>query len=406
MQDFDRYLLSVVYDIPNFIFVVDPIDRKIVYANQFMQQTLGADCVGQLFSKRFSSAGGDHFFLSYAQQQESAASGTKAFLPPQSEYYDDETENWYHVLQRPIIWPDNTSKIVFVLNEINALKHLQKNLSEAHATLSLKNRELEQERNKAVTRSETNAILNTLVASVSHELATPIGNGVMAASTMAQLANEFARAIVANNIKRSELVAFMDSVTAGTELLQSNLGRAAELLSKFRQVAADQASEQRREFDLAEVIMEILGAQAPSLKRHPHRVVAEIPANIRMDSQPGALGQIVINLINNAYLHAFENRTAGVLIIRAEMLDEFVRLSFTDNGIGIPEDNLEKVFQPFFSTKIGKGGTGLGLSIVQNLAEKTLGGELRVSSTVGKGTCFEILLPRNMRDRALPHNGK
>ncbi len=139
MQDFDRFLLTVDYDLANLIFVVDQGDGTIVYANQYMRDTLGADCVGRRFAEQFSGAGGAQHFISYNQQH-----GAEAAAPPlQSEYYDDDSENWYHVQQRQIAWIDGSPKIVFVLSEINALKRLQKDLTEAHATLAFKNRELE-----------------------------------------------------------------------------------------------------------------------------------------------------------------------------------------------------------------------------------------------------------------------
>ncbi|QEL55144.1 sensor domain-containing diguanylate cyclase [Chromobacterium paludis] len=139
MQDFDRFLLTVVYDLPNLIFVVDQADGTIVYANQHMRHALGADCVGKSFAEQFSGAGSLHHFISYNQQH----GACDAPLPQQSEYYDDEAENWYHVQQRRIDWIDGSPKIVCVLSEINALKRLQKDLTEAHATLAFKNRELE-----------------------------------------------------------------------------------------------------------------------------------------------------------------------------------------------------------------------------------------------------------------------
>lgn len=142
MDNFDHFLLTVVYDIPALIFVIDPLDTRIIYANQYMRR-LDANCVGRLFAEKFSSAGGDHFFVSYGQQPFSSADNGAADIPVQSEYFDDETETWYHVRQRPITWIDGTRKIACVLNEINALKRLQKNLSEAHASLAYKNRELE-----------------------------------------------------------------------------------------------------------------------------------------------------------------------------------------------------------------------------------------------------------------------
>ncbi|MBK6636891.1 MAG: hybrid sensor histidine kinase/response regulator [Rhodocyclaceae bacterium] len=244
--------------------------------------------------------------------------------------------------------------------------------------------------------SEAKATLSTLVASVSHEMGTPIGNSVMAASTLTDNAKSFAQMIESGSLKRSDLANFVSSLTEGTGMLLRNLERAKELLSSFRQVAADQASEQRREFDLAEVIREIIGTLTPTLKRHPHRVVVDIAPGIVMDSQPGPLGQIIINLINNAYLHAFEGRTDGVLTIHAEDQGDKVALSVTDNGCGIPEENLAKLFKPFFSTKIGHGGTGLGMAIVENLVNKTLGGQVSVQSVVGQGTRFDILLPKTL----------
>jgi signal transduction histidine kinase len=113
-----------------------------------------------------------------------------------------------------------------------------------------------------------------------------------------------------------------------------------------------------------------------------------------MDSLPGPLGQIVINLVNNAYLHAFEGRSDGVLTIHATLDGDQVLLGFADNGVGMPTEHLEKLFVPFFSTKIGKGGTGLGMAIVQNLTTKSLRGSITVASTLGQGTRFNLVLPR------------
>jgi len=244
--------------------------------------------------------------------------------------------------------------------------------------------------------SEARATLSTLIASVSHELGTPLGNSKMVASTLAEQTAAMRRSLDAGQLRRSEFMQYMAATEDGVALLLRNLERAVELMSDFRQVAADQASEQRRQFDLAAVVNETLHTLGPSLKRHAHRVVVEIPEGIAMDSLPGPLGQIVINLVNNAYLHAFEGRSDGVLRIQAEPAGASVRLVFADNGVGMAPELLGKLFQHFFSTKIGQGGTGLGMAIVHNLVTKTLGGSIAVASTVGQGTRFELLLPREL----------
>ncbi len=241
--------------------------------------------------------------------------------------------------------------------------------------------------------SEARATLSTLIASVSHELGTPLGNSRMVASTLAEQTKVMMQALKTGQLKRSSLDYYVEQVSDGVALLESNLVRSVELLGDFRQVAADQASEQRRTFKLDVVVKEILHTLSPSLKRLPHRIEVDIAPGIAMDSQPGALGRVLINLVNNAYLHAFEGRTDGVLTISAKADAQSVTLVVADNGIGMAPELLGKVFDPFFSTKIGKGGTGLGMAIVQNLVTKALGGRIAMTSTVGQGTQVEMVLP-------------
>jgi signal transduction histidine kinase len=250
--------------------------------------------------------------------------------------------------------------------------------------------------------SAANATLSTMIAGVSHELGTPLGNSKMVAGTLAEYTRNTVRDMESGLLRRSGLAQYMEQMTEGVALLQRNLERSVDLLANFRQVAADQASEQRRTFDLASMVNEILHTLSPSLKRHPHKVVVDIPEGIDMDSQPGPLGQVVINLVNNAYLHAFEGRSHGVLTIEGRLDGEQVRLAFVDNGVGMTPEHLAKLFVPFFSTKIGKGGTGLGMAIVRNLVGKTLGGRITVSSVLGEGTRFDLVMPRVLPGHGTP----
>lgn len=245
----------------------------------------------------------------------------------------------------------------------------------------------------ALARSAAKATLGTLVASVSHELNTPLGNSLIAASTCTDLAKRFAVQVESGQIKRADLSGFVEQILDGSDLIERNLHRAVELVKNFKQVAADQASEQRRSFDLGAVVGEVLETLSPSLKRHSHTIEVDIAEGIQMDSYPGALGQVMINLINNAYLHAFDGRTDGRVTIQATMAADGVELKVSDNGRGMEKAHLDQLFQPFFSTKIGRGGTGLGTTIVENLVRTTLGGALRVASQPGQGTTFSIQLP-------------
>ncbi|MBY0573997.1 MAG: hybrid sensor histidine kinase/response regulator [Undibacterium sp.] len=276
--------------------------------------------------------------------------------------------------------------------------HLEERVAQRTLELNQALEHLSQSRDE-LAQSEAKATLSTLIASVSHELGTPIGNSRTVASSLKDRVKTVNQLIQSGQLKRSNLEEFLHDLSDGTNLMLNNLERAVTLLGNFRQVSADQASEQRRNFDLADVVGEIIGTMRPLLKRHPHQVIVEIPAGILMDSQPGPIGQIVINLVNNAYLHAFEGRSDGVLTIRARLDGDQVILSFSDNGVGMTSENVARLFEPFFSTKIGKGGTGLGMAIVKNLASKTLQGWIEVKSVLGQGTNFEVHLPRVLKSQ-------
>ena len=115
-----------------------------------------------------------------------------------------------------------------------------------------------------------------------------------------------------------------------------------------------------------------------------------------MDSYPGALGQLITNLVSNALQHGFENRTSGQMRLFAETApNERIILHFTDDGVGMSEDTRNRVFDPFFTTKLGQGGSGLGMNIVYNIVHEVLGGSVEVTSILGAGTHITVNLPRN-----------
>lgn len=265
-------------------------------------------------------------------------------------------------------------------------------LTSANAELADALQHLKQAQTELV-RSEKLAALGRLVAGIAHELNTPIGNGLMAVSTLEDHQRDFKQSM-AEGLKRSTLDAFVENVGLATEIATRNLNRAAELVASFKQVAADQTSSQRRSFNLKQVIDEILVAMRPTLSRSTHRVKAEVPDDVVLDSYPGPLGQVLGNLIDNAIRHAFEGRDGGLITIAIGPAAEGkISLTVADDGSGIAAEHLRRVFDPFFTTKLGKGGSGLGLNIVHNIVTSVLGGRIEVRSDPGKGTCFVLDLP-------------
>ncbi len=237
------------------------------------------------------------------------------------------------------------------------------------------------------------AALGSLVAGVAHEINTPIGNALMAVSTLSERLRQFQQRLE-QGLRRSELDALVQHAGTATDIAERNLSRAADLVSSFKQVAVDQTSAQRRRFQLDEVVREILLTLQPQIRRSPFVVEVDVPADIWLDSYPGPLGQVLSNLIQNALLHGLAGRDQGRVRIEAQQTQEScLRLSVADDGCGIPAHLHDRVFEPFFTTRLGQGGSGLGLPIVHNLVTGVLGGRLELESNPGLGTRFLITCP-------------
>ncbi|MFC0351009.1 sensor histidine kinase [Undibacterium danionis] len=242
-------------------------------------------------------------------------------------------------------------------------------------------------------QSEKLASLGSMVAGIAHELNTPVGNALMVASTLADQQALFETGLE-HSLSRSSLNHFLLSVRESADILDRNLRRTADLINSFKQVAVDQTSEQRRKFNLYEVAHEVLVTLNPSLRKTTHHLTNEVPLDIQLDSFPGPLEQVLMNLTTNALRHAFEGRQEGQMRLSAALLpNQWVRIVFSDNGLGISEQHLQKIFDPFFTTKLGQGGSGLGLSIVYNIVTAMLGGRIEVASELGKGTTFTLEIP-------------
>lgn len=242
-------------------------------------------------------------------------------------------------------------------------------------------------------QNEKNAALGALVAGVAHELNTPIGNALLVCSTISDKIKEL-EIISETKFTRKALKDFFTDTHHGTAILQQNLERAASLISSFKQLSADQHSEQRREFRLLDVVDETRLAMMPSIRQTPHTFNVDIDPDIVMDAYPGPLSQIFINFINNALLHAFDNMPQGHMLLNARKYEsDSVEVIFSDDGNGIPAAILRRVFEPFFTTKLGKGGSGLGMHLAHTVITQIFGGRIEIHSLPGEGTSIRMVLP-------------
>lgn len=241
-------------------------------------------------------------------------------------------------------------------------------------------------------RAERLAALGSMVAGIAHQLNTPIGNCVLAASALEQRAQAFERT-AQSGLRRSDLSAFVLDTQQASALLLRNLAASAHLIDRFKQVATGQAGSARRRFDLAGLLEELAAALAPRLRQSGVALQIDAAAGIEMDSYSSVLLQVIEQLVLNAQLHGFPDGAGGTIRIAAERNGERFRLVVADNGVGIRSADLNRVFEPFFTTRMGQGSNGLGLHIVHNLVTNVLCGTIEAESGAGQ-TRFILHGPR------------
>jgi signal transduction histidine kinase len=280
--------------------------------------------------------------------------------------------------------------------EIERRRHTEDALRGKQTELEKIVDDLKQAQDRLV-QSEKMAALGGLVAGITHEVNTPVGIGVTATSFLAEKLHALDLAFKEKTLTPKAMEHFIEEATQGTELLQSNLVRASELIASFKQIAVDQTSEAVRTINLADYLHEVIRSLQPNFKKTRHQIEVNCPDNIILNCPAGAISQIFTNLLMNSLIHGFEDMEDGLVRITVLDEDDNVDIKYSDNGKGLPQQELEKLFHPFFTTKRDQGGSGLGTHITYNLVRQTLGGSIQVSSEPGKGLHYHICFPKNLK---------
>ncbi len=290
----------------------------------------------------------------------------------------------------------------------NAL--LYKNILEAEGKVQQLNAELEQRvakrtaelqeslevlkrTQRQLVQSEKMAALGGLVAGIAHEINTPLGIGVTAATFLKDKTENYVRKFAAGNLLEKDMQKYANYAMEASAIIHTNLNRAGELINSFKNVAVDQTHEERRTFRLKAYIGDILKSLRPKLKKTSHSIIINCPEELEINSYPGALSQIITNLVMNSLIHGFENIKAGEMRFDVWEEEAILVLKYSDNGCGMDEVTLSKIFDPFFTTKRNQGGTGLGMHILFNLVTQSLKGYIQVNSVLNQGTEFIIRIP-------------
>ncbi len=242
--------------------------------------------------------------------------------------------------------------------------------------------------------AEKMAALGSLVAGVAHEINTPLGNGIMAASYLEENTKRLINAFEEKKMTVKQMQEYGLDQKEGFAALLPNLERVAKLVSSFKNVAVSQMVEERCRFNLKAHLEEVLFTLRPSLKKTNLQLEVDCAEGVEIESYPGAFAQVISNLVVNALVHAFAPGEAGMLRFTVRETEENILFQFADNGRGMSEEVRQKIFEPFFTTGRTNGGTGLGLFIVYNIVTQKLGGTVECESAPGAGSRFTLRMPK------------
>tara|TARA_B100000745_G_scaffold29630_1_gene18831 strand:+ start:544 stop:2151 length:1608 start_codon:yes stop_codon:yes gene_type:complete len=269
-------------------------------------------------------------------------------------------------------------------------RELQRSNHELSEALESLNQTREQ-----LVESEKMASLGGLVAGVAHEINTPLGVSITAASHLNDMLIDCERLFKDNKLKRSNLEQLLSNSQESNQIILKNLERASELVRSFKKLAVDQSNEQLQCFQLHDYLHDILLSLKPTLKKFKIQVSVFCDDDLMVTVYPGAIAQIITNFINNSLIHGFDNdpQREGTIEIEGRKSGDRVTLTYTDSGNGMTPETIKRIFDPFFTTKRHQGGSGLGMHITYNLATQRLGGKIQVESEPEKFTRFTLSFP-------------
>jgi signal transduction histidine kinase len=281
------------------------------------------------------------------------------------------------------------------LEELN--NTLEKKVADRTSDLEMSMIQLKETQQQLIESAKL-AALGGLVSGVAHEVNTPLGISVTATSIIKEIATEFNQSFANQTLTTDQFSQLMSRMDASITMLESNLNRGAKLIRDFKQTAVDQVSESRCEFSVHQVLEALITSLHTETRKVPVKPKVLGNTELMMNSLPGVLTQVFTNLILNSVNHAFSDpdqteKHPPEITISFRQEGELLHFDYHDNGSGIDHMLHQKIFEPFYTSKRGKGGSGLGLNLVFNLIHQKLQGQLIFDSALGEGVHFAFHLP-------------
>lgn len=386
-----KILTTVIDHIPHLVYVRDKWGKYVIVnqnsANFYKQDREGV--IGKSnMELRPNATEADEEKLLSLDREVIAQNEALEFIEQPVVNLDGE-QRYYDVYKRPIQVIEGRTDVLTVALDVT---------DRVNANLEMKQKKEDLRRiEQNLADLDKKATLGSLVGGITHEINNPIGISVTALSHLKVEFEAFKSRVDAKVLTQEALDDYLVTAEDAIAILEKNIERAVDMISSFKRMSVDQLSGTQVTFDLCETIGHVIHSLSHEVKRKQIKVAYQCTHQLLIDSYPGSYSQIITNLMMNSILHGFESDVAVDLreiVIEATAEEKEIVIRYRDNGIGMDAEMLEKVWQPYFTTKRDRGGSGLGMQIIYNTVVRTLGGKILFESALGEGVYCEMRMPR------------
>lgn len=273
---------------------------------------------------------------------------------------------------------------------INTFRNVNETLEEE---IIKKNKELESQF-QMIIEQEKHALLGMIVTGIAHEINTPIGNSLSVSTFLESKFMKLKEKYDQGVMTKSDFIEFQELEIQSLSLLIESLKHAAEIIENFKILTINQSMESKHIFAVYDVFNSVKFSLKSEYVHTNHEILVNCDPNLTLDSYPGALSQVMTHLIMNSLKHGFKTLDEGKITITVKELENYIEIIYTDNGCGVAQDSIEKMYVPFYTTDRSKGSSGLGMHIVFNLISQKLGGTIQFTGREYKGMAFKIVIPK------------
>jgi signal transduction histidine kinase len=276
---------------------------------------------------------------------------------------------------------------------------LEKQVTERTSELNQSLTHLKQTQSQLI-QSEKMASLGELTAGIAHEIQNPLNFVNNFSDVNQELVDELQTELKTGNVE--EAISISNDIKENEEKINHH-GKRADAIVKGMLQHSRKSSGQKEPTDINALADEYLPLSYHGLRAKDKNFNATIETDFdnsigKINVVAQDIGRVLLNLFNNAFYAVNEHKTLNpisynpAIFVKTEKCDDKIQITVKDNGKGIPQKIIDKIFQPFFTTKPTGSGTGLGLSLSYDIV-KAHGGEIKVESKEGEGSEFVIQLP-------------